>query len=87
MKQSILKRLAALEKRPAKPKAFDQLAIEQRALAETGLTREQFMLKFGSVPNWAYLEMITGRAASKRPIPPQYRSAAEYYFAILRLKQ
>lgn len=83
MKQSILKRLAALEKRPAKPKAFDQLAIERRALAETGLPREQFMVKFGSFPNWAYLKMVTGDGSPGKPIPSQYKDVKEYYFAIL----
>ena len=86
MKQTILKRLAALEKRPAKPKAFDRLAIERLALAETGLTREHFTLKFGSFPNWAYLKMITGDGTPRKPIPPQYKDAKEYYFALIQKK-
>lgn len=84
MNPTILKRLAALEKRPAKPKAFDQFAIEQLALAETGLTRDQFKAKFGGVPGYAYLKMVKGDGSPHKPLPAEFNSPQDYYFAILK---
>lgn len=84
MNQVILKRLIALEKRPSKPKQFDQLEFEQRALSETQLSREQFMAKFGGFPGYAYLKMIKGDGSPPKAIPQQYRTPQEYYFKILK---
>lgn len=84
MSAALGKRLVALEKRPAKQRRHDQRAWEEKVLEEEDLTREQFIAKFGSFPNYAYRKMVTPNGAPPKPIPTKNKSAAECYFAMLR---
>ena len=82
----IMKRLAALEKRPRKPKPFDRQSYEEQTLRTLGLSREQFLARYGDFPVYAYLTMIKGDGTPPRPIPPQYKGPQDYYLNLLKVK-
>lgn len=86
MTTTLMKRLAALEKRSRKPKPFDKQNYEEQTLRTLGLSREQFLARFGDISTYAYLTMIKGDGSPQRPIPPQYEGPQDYYFNLLKVK-
>lgn len=86
MTSLVMKRLVALEKRPRKPKLYDQQSCEEQILRELGLAREQFLERYGNFPAYAYLKMVRADGAPSRSIPPQYKGPQDYYFNLLKVK-
>ena len=84
MSVALDKRLAILEQRPAKRHLGDQAAWEEQTLIELCMTRDQFMAEYGGFPNYAYLKMKTPYGAPAEPLPAEYKSWGDYYFAMIK---
>jgi hypothetical protein len=85
MTLAIVKRLAALESRKSKPTPLSEREWEERTIRESGMSREEIIAAYGSLPGYAYHLMVSRDSDSPpKPLPPQYKSHQDYYLAMIR---